>query len=79
MGLGTRRKAIQRFRGRVGVFTLLRVLARLREASNEAGEGGRKKRAPTCSAPMEEYPGKNYQKAGYALIIVSLTEMSSSF
>ena len=28
---------------------------------------------------MEEYPGKNYQKAGYTLIIVSLTEMSSVY
>ena len=38
---------------------------------------GQTKRAPTCSAPMEEYPGKNYQKAGYTIIIVSITEMSS--
>ena len=59
MPLGTRRKAIQRFRGRVGVSALPGMLARLRGGLNGAGEEGGKKRAPTCSAPMEEYPGKN--------------------
>ena len=61
MGLGAHRKAIQRDCERVRGFTLPRMLARLREALEEAGEGGKKeqkKRAPTCSAPMEEYPGK---------------------
>ena len=56
-----------------------RVPTRLREALKQGGGKGEKKRAPTCSAPMEEYPGKNYQKAGYTIIIVSLTEMSSGY
>ena len=38
------------------------MLARLREGLNERKKKEDKKRAPTCSAPMEEYPGKKLAK-----------------
>ena len=73
MPLGARRKAIQRDCGRVRGFTLPREMARLGEGLNRfvvpgVGTRGRKKRAPTCSAPMEEYPGKISKKPDTPLL-----------
>ena len=62
MPLGARRKAIQRFHCLGRVNTLPGMLARLREGLNERKKKEDKKRAPTCSAPMEEYPGKKLAK-----------------